>query len=99
MIRKLTATSLFLIACQSHCVVSAQQGATPDHARAQQLTALASSKEADAVLNLKQALSDESWYVRGIAASVLAKRANQGETSSLLPLLQDKSWFARDEAV
>ena len=99
MTRKLTAISLLFIAFRFPCVIDAQDSSTPVNARAQQLAALAGSKEASASAALKQALSDDHWYIRGVAAGALGNRANQPEAASLLPLIQDKNWFVRDEAV
>lgn len=67
--------------------------------RAQQLIALIDSKETDAPAKLKQALSDESWYVRGQAARALARLGDKSAGMVLLPLLRDQSWFVRCAAL
>lgn len=99
MIRKLIAISLLFVACRFAGLVEAQDGSTQVNARAQQVTALVGSKDPDAITRLKQALSDDNWYVRGVAAGVLGRRADKSEAASLLPLIRDKNWFVRDEAV
>src|SRR5436190_18686616 len=67
--------------------------------RAQQVIALSSSKEADAVARIKEALSDESWYVRGEAARTLGKVRDKSAEPLLLRLLKDESWFVRFAAL
>ena len=98
MTKKLIPLSLFLIACWFVTPAEAQDGSSPIFARAQEVTGLASSKDPEALAKLKQALSDDNWYVRGVAASALGKRGDS-EAASLLPLIQDKNWFVRDQAV
>jgi HEAT repeat protein len=63
--------------------------------RAQQIIAISSSKEPDAAAKLKDALADESWYVRGSAARAFGRLGDKSASSLLLPLLQDNSWFVR----
>ena len=100
MTRILTAHCLLLIACSLVVRVDAQDASTQVNAKAQQIAALAGSKDPDSLARLKQALSDENWYVRGLAAGALAKRADKAEAAGLLlPLIQDTNWFVRDEAV
>lgn len=71
----------------------------PEFARAQQLIALVDSKEPNGLTKLKQALSDESWYVRGVAARALGRLGDKSAGPFLLPLLQDQSWFVRSGAL
>ena len=68
-------------------------------ARAQQLMALLDAKEANGLTKLKQALSDESWYVRGVAARAMGRLGDKSASPFLLPLLQDQSWFVRSGAL
>ena len=67
---------------------------SPTLARAQQIIAIASSKEPDTA-KLKQALTDESWYVRGEAATAFGRLGDKSAGQLLLPMLQDESWFVR----
>lgn len=78
---------------------SKESGPSPPLARAQQLIGLLSSKQTDAPAKLKQALSDEHWYVRGEAARVLARLGDKSAGPLLLPLLRDQSWFVRCAAL
>ncbi|HXI92923.1 MAG TPA: HEAT repeat domain-containing protein, partial [Blastocatellia bacterium] len=71
----------------------------PALARAQQLIALIDSSGVNALPKLKQALSDESWYVRGEAARALGRLGDKSAGPFLLPLLQDQSWFVRSAAL
>ena len=68
-------------------------------ARAQQLIALIDSKDENAAAKLKQALSDDSWYVRGEAARALGRRGDKSAGPLLITLLQDQSWFVRNAAL
>lgn len=95
MTRLLAVITLLCIAYPSALVVEAQD----DSARAQQVAALAGSREPDAIARLRQALADANWYVRGVAAGVIGRRADKSDASLLLPLIRDKHWFVRDEAV
>ncbi|HSO73779.1 MAG TPA: HEAT repeat domain-containing protein, partial [Blastocatellia bacterium] len=102
--RRMTKThiayGLLLIASSLVPRADAQDPATQLNSRAQQLAALGSSKDAGSLALLKQALSDDNWYVRGLAAGALARREDKSEAASLLlPLIQDTNWFVRDEAV
>jgi HEAT repeat protein len=63
--------------------------------RAQEIIAISNSKEADAPAKLKEALADESWYVRGSAARAFGRLGDKSSTALLVPLLQDNSWFVR----
>lgn len=100
MTRKLTTHGFLLILCSLVARVDAQDGSTQVNSQAQQVAALGGSKDPDSLARLKQALSDDNWYVRGIAAGALARRADKSEAASLLlPLIQDKNWFVLDEAV
>src|SRR2546426_972682 len=72
---------------------------SPALARAQQLIALVDSREVNGLVKLKQALSDENWYVRGEAARALGRLGDKSACPSLLPLLQDQSWFVRSAAL
>jgi HEAT repeat protein len=72
---------------------------SPVLARAQQLIALIDSKEVNAPAKLKQALSDENWYVRGEAARALGRLGDKSAGPLLLTLLQDQSWFVRSAAL
>src|SRR5437867_6719181 len=72
---------------------------SPALARAQQLIALVDSKEVNGLARLKQALSDENWYVRGEAARALGRLGDKSAGPFLLPLLQDQSWFVRSAAL
>ncbi|HTF37358.1 MAG TPA: HEAT repeat domain-containing protein, partial [Blastocatellia bacterium] len=72
---------------------------SPAFARAQQLIALIDSGAVNGLAKLKQALSDESWYVRGEAARALGRLGDKSAAPFLLPLLQDQSWFVRSAAL
>src|SRR4030095_4701874 len=67
----------------------------PAFARAEQLFALADSKDAGATAKIKQALADENWYVRGEAAIAIARLGDKSNAPLLTPLLQDQNWFVR----
>jgi HEAT repeat protein len=77
----------------------ASNSASPALARAQQIIAISGSKEPDAPGKLKQALTDESWYVRGEAARAFGRLGDKSATALLLPMLQDESWFVRFAAL
>src|SRR6266446_7027157 len=72
---------------------------SPALARAQQLIALIDSSGVNGLAKLKQALSDENWYVRGEAARALGRLGDKSAGPFLLPLLQDQSWFVRSAAL
>jgi HEAT repeat protein len=72
---------------------------SPSFARAQHLLSLIDSKQDDAPAKLKQALADESWYVRGQAARALGRLGDRSAASVLVSLLQDESWFVRVSAL
>lgn len=95
--------NLFLLGWFCSASVFAQQdgdakisASNPAFARAQQLIAFIDAKQANAV---KQALSDEHWYVRGQAAVALGRIGDKSASPLLLPLLQDQSWFVRTAAL
>ena len=71
----------------------------PAFARAEQLFALADSKDAGATAKIKQALADENWYVRGEAAIAIARLGDKSNGALLIPLLQDQNWFVRSAAM
>src|SRR6185295_16358330 len=48
---------------------------------------------------IKQALTDENWYVRGEAARALGMLGDKSASALLLPLLKDQSWFVRSAAL
>jgi HEAT repeat protein len=99
MITKLTAIGLLFLAGRFPLMVQGQEGSTTVNARAQQVIALVGSPDPNATARLNQALADDHWYVRGVAAGVLARRPDKSEAARLLPLIRDPNWFVRDEAV
>src|SRR5215471_12429836 len=80
---------------------SSQTNGDPNPAlsRAEQLFALVDSKDSGASAKIKQALSDENWYVRGEAAIAIARLGDKSNGPLLLPLLQDQNWFVRSAAL
>src|ERR1041384_8435428 len=96
---------LISIAWLTAANATAQQGdskdAPPNAAltRAQQIIALSSSREPDAAAKIKQALADESWYVRGEAARTVGRLGDKSASALLLPMLQDENWFVRFAAL
>lgn len=77
---------------------SKENGPSAALARAKQLNGLLNSS-AEAPARIKQALSDENWYVRGEAARALARLGDKSASQLLLPLLKDQSWFVRCAAL
>src|SRR5215510_3609444 len=73
--------------------------ANPAFARAEQLFALADSKDVGASAKIKQALADENWYIRGEAALAMARLGDKSNGPLLVPLLQDQNWFVRSAAL
>lgn len=67
----------------------------PALARAKRLADLAFSGDVGASATLKQALSDENWYVRGEAARALGRLGDKSAAPLLQPLLKDQNWFVR----
>ena len=67
--------------------------------KVQQLVALVDSKDPTAPAKIRQALSDESWYVRGAAARALGRLGDKTASSVLMPMLQDPNWFVRSAAL
>ncbi|MCI0487977.1 MAG: HEAT repeat domain-containing protein, partial [Blastocatellia bacterium] len=67
--------------------------------RAQAVSTLAESKDAEALNRLKQALSDSDWYVRGEAARAYGRLGYRGAAADLLPLIEDSNWFVRGAAL
>src|SRR5690349_7920259 len=57
--------------------------------RAQQVIALSTSKEPDAGAKLREALADESWYIRGEAARALGRLGDRSLQALVLPLIRD----------
>lgn len=78
---------------------AADDSPNPAVARARRLFEIADSNDAEARSKLTQALSDESWYVRGQAALALARTGDKSLAQILVPLLKDKSWFVRSAAL
>lgn len=76
-----------------------ENGAGAALARARQLSGLLNSNAAEAPARIKEALSDENWYVRGEAARALARLGDKSAGPLLLPLLKDQSWFVRSAAL
>src|ERR1044072_3877163 len=68
-------------------------------ARVQEMFSLVETKSPDAQIKIKQALKDESWYVRGEAARALGRLGDNSAAPLLLALTQDPSWFVRDSAL
>ncbi|HKP85424.1 MAG TPA: HEAT repeat domain-containing protein [Blastocatellia bacterium] len=68
-------------------------------ARVQEMFSLVKTKSPEAQGKLKQALSDESWYVRGEAARALGQLGDNSVSALLVPLTQDANWFVRDSAL
>ena len=99
------AIQVLLLCCLYATVAFAQKSTqangdvNPAFARAEQLFALADSKDAGAFTKIKQALSDENWYVRGEAAIAIARLGDKSNGPLLLPLLQDQNWFVRSAAM
>lgn len=87
--RTFLAINLILIAWLPAVNASAQQatesrenGQSAALARAKQLDGLLSSNSAEAPARIKQALSDENWYVRGEAARALARLGDKSASPS-----------------
>ena len=104
--RTFLAIDLILIAWLSAADAFAQQatesrdnGPSAALARVKQLNGLLNSNSAEAPARIKQSLSDENWYVRGEAASALARIGDKSASPLLLPLLKDQSWFVRAAAL
>jgi HEAT repeat protein len=102
MLKTLVVALLILLAALTGANVAAQQisdskttSSNPVLARAQHLISLMAARQEDAPAQLKQALSDENWYVRGEAARGLGRLGDPSVEGSLLPLLKDESWFVR----
>src|SRR5438105_6731071 len=98
----LVVAQLILLAATNVANVAGQQirdskaaSSNPALARAQRLLSLIDARQDDAPAQLKQALSDESWYVRGEAARGLGRLRDPSAAGSVLPLLKDDSWFVR----
>src|SRR6266404_1398891 len=97
--KTLLVTNLIVLAWLSGSTASAQRAGdskttslSASFSRAQLLLSLIDSKQDDAPAKLKQALSDESWYVRGQAARGLARLGDRSAAPALVSLLQDESW-------
>ena len=78
---------------------AADDSANPAVTRARRLFEIADSNNAEARSQITQALSDESWYVRGQAALALARTGDKSLAQLLAPLLKDESWFVRSAAL
>jgi HEAT repeat protein len=61
--------------------------------------ALSDAAEANARAKVIQALSDESWYVRGEAARALGRLGDKSLVELTRPLLKDENWFVRSSAL
>src|ERR1700730_9214327 len=105
--KTLLVTNLIVLACLSGSSAVAQRAgdskkttpASPSLDRVQQLLSLVDSKPDDAPAKLKEALSDENWYVRGQAARALGRLGDRSSASVLMAILQDESWFVRVSAL
>jgi HEAT repeat protein len=104
--RIILAIHLILIAWLSTAYAFAQQSDESKDkasavalARATQLHGLLNANNAETPARIKQALSDENWYVRGEAASALARLGDKSASPLLLPLLKDQNWFVRSAAL
>ena len=71
----------------------------PSLARTKTLLSLVESRGPAAASEIKAALSDKDWYVRGEAALVLSRVDLNAAATELLPLLNDENWFVRDAAL
>src|SRR5215470_13912731 len=65
--------------------------------RARQLMALVQSQDANRAAKIRQALSDDDWYLRGEAALALSLLKDQAMLKDAIPdlarLIKDQSWF------
>ena len=78
---------------------SREAAPNPALARVQQLIALSASKDIYAPAKIKQALSDDNWYVRGEAARALGRLGDKSVGPLLLTLLSDQNWYVRNAAL
>jgi HEAT repeat protein len=74
------------------------QAQSPSAERVQKLFSLSPADPAAASL-VRQALTDADWYVRGVAARLLTRFDKKGAVEALSPLLQDRHWFVREQAI
>src|SRR5262249_34789046 len=100
------AVNVMLLCCLCCTAIFAQKPAqtngdatSPAFAKAEQLFVLAESKDSSAPEKIKQALSDDNWYLRGEAALALARLGDKSNAQLLFPLLQDQNWFVRSAAL
>src|SRR5581483_1668685 len=73
--------------------------ATAAAQRAQELVKALESRTPDASEKIKQALSDENWYVRGTAARAVAELGDPAAVQAVAPLLKDENWYVRESAL
>src|SRR5215471_7942787 len=97
-------TLLFALLCPTVTLaqkaVQTNSGSTnPAFVQAEQLFALADSKDAGAQAKIKEALSSDNWYIRGEAALAVARFGDKSNGPLLLPLLNDQNWFVRSSAL
>ena len=71
----------------------------PSEARVKALLSLVESKAASAAAEIRAALAENDWYIRGEAALLLARVEGKASAATLLPLLSDENWFVRDSAL
>ncbi|HVF91728.1 MAG TPA: HEAT repeat domain-containing protein, partial [Blastocatellia bacterium] len=68
-------------------------------AKVQEIARLVETRQPDALARIGEALSDESWYVRGEAARALGRLGDRAAVSILLPLIQDSNWYVRESSL
>src|SRR4030095_1886648 len=100
------AIKVILLSCLCSTAALAQKsvptngGSTnPAFVQAEQLFALADSKDAGATAKIKEALSSDNWYLRGEAAMAVVRLGDKSNGALLLPLLNDQNWFVRSAAL
>src|SRR5215510_4209103 len=111
--REVLAFAVSLILCLTVSGIGHSNGDTQSEAksepqsesakRAQQLMALVHSQDVDRAAKIKQALSDDDWYLRGEAALALSMLKDQAALKDAIPdlarLIKDQRWFVRSAAV
>lgn len=73
--------------------------ATPAARRAEELVKALETRTPEAREKIKQALSDENWYVRGTAARAVAELGDPAAAQAVAPLLKDAHWYVRESAL
>src|SRR5437763_6901918 len=67
--------------------------------KAHQIEVILQAKDTSVITRLKPFLTDEDWYVRGIAGRAIGATGDKESLILLKPLLQDSNWFVREIAV